>query len=100
MLFLAPFFLVGLAALAIPTLIHLVQRERKRPIEFPSLMFLRKIPYQSVQRRRVRNWPLFLLRVAAFTILVLAFARPFFRSDPNIALAASNAREVVIVLDQ
>ena len=51
MSFLTPLFLVGLSALAIPVLIHLIQRERKRVIEFPSLMFLRKIPYQSVRRR-------------------------------------------------
>ncbi len=100
MSFLAPLFLLGLAGLAIPTLIHLVQRERKRPIEFPSLMFLQRIPYQSVRRRRVRNWLLLLLRAAAIAMLVLAFARPFFRHDPNIVIASAGAREVVILLDQ
>jgi len=44
---------LGLAALAIPVFIHLIQRERKRVIEFPSLMFVRRIPYQSVRRRRI-----------------------------------------------
>ena len=33
----APLALVGLAALAIPVLIHLIQREKKRVVEFPSL---------------------------------------------------------------
>ncbi len=46
MSFLAPLFLVGLAALAVPVIVHLIQRERKDIIEFPSLMFIRKIPYQ------------------------------------------------------
>ena len=64
MSFLAPLFFVGLAAIAIPVLIHLIQRERKEVVYVPSLMFLRKIPYQSVQRRRVHNWLLLLLRVA------------------------------------
>ena len=49
--FVTPFILAGLAALAIPVAIHLIQRERKRVVEFPSLMFLRRIPYQSVRRR-------------------------------------------------
>src|SRR5205823_14019991 len=62
MTFLAPVFLAGLAALAIPLLVHLIQRERKRVVEFPSLMFLRRIPYQSVRRRRIRNWLLLALR--------------------------------------
>jgi hypothetical protein len=100
MAFLAPLFLAGLAALAIPVIIHLVQRERKQPIAFPSLMFVQRIPYQSVRRRRVRNWPLLLLRAAALALIALAFARPFFRSG---ALAAANvaagAREVVVLLD-
>ena len=52
MAFLTPFFLLGLGAIAIPVLIHLIQREKKRVVEFPSLMFVRRIPYQSVRRRR------------------------------------------------
>ena len=42
MAFLAPLFLLGLAALAVPVLIHLTQRERKQVVEFPSLMFLQQ----------------------------------------------------------
>jgi Aerotolerance regulator N-terminal/von Willebrand factor type A domain len=100
MSFLAPAFFLGLAAVAVPILIHLIQRERKEVIHFPSLMFLRRIPYQSVQRRKIHNWLLLLLRCAAIALLVLAFARPFLKQDPNRVSAASNgAREVVILLD-
>ncbi len=56
MSFLTPLFLVGLAGLAIPVILHLIQRERKNVVQFPSLMFLRRIPYQSVRRRRIRHW--------------------------------------------
>jgi hypothetical protein len=97
--FLTPLFLVGLSALAIPVLIHLIQRERKRVVEFPSLMFVRRIPYQSVRRRRIRHWALLMLRAAAVALIVLAFARPFFRRDAAV-IATGGAREVVILLDQ
>ncbi len=101
MAFLAPLFLLGLTALAVPVLVHLIQRERKTPIEFPSLMFVRRIPYQSVQRRRITNWPLFLLRCAAVVLIVLAFSRPFLSQTPvQAALATSGARDVVILLDR
>jgi Aerotolerance regulator N-terminal/von Willebrand factor type A domain len=100
MAFLTPAFLVALGALAIPVLIHLIQRERKRVVEFPSLMFVRRIPYQSVRRRRIRHWALLLLRAAAITLIVLAFARPFLRKDAEAIAAAGGARDVVIVLDQ
>ena len=100
MSFLAPAFFIGLAAIAVPILIHLIQRERKDVVHFPSLMFLRRIPYQSVKRRKIHNWLLLLLRCAAILLLVLAFARPFFTSDPGRVSASTNgAREVVILLD-
>ena len=36
--------MLGLAGLAIPVLLHLTQREKKQVVQFPSLMFLRRIP--------------------------------------------------------
>jgi len=100
MSFLTPLFLVGLSALAIPVLVHLIQRERKRVVEFPSLMFVRRIPYQSVRRRRIRHWALLLLRAAAIALIVAAFARPFLRQGASAAVATGGAREIVILLDQ
>src|SRR5262245_52352867 len=101
MSFLAPLFFAGLAAIAVPILVHLIQRERKDVIEFPSLMFIRRIPYQSVERRRIHNWFLLLLRVGAMALLVAAFSRPFFRVNPvKAAAATTGAREVVILLDR
>ncbi|MGE3520067.1 MAG: BatA domain-containing protein [Vicinamibacterales bacterium] len=101
MSFLSPFLLFGLGAIAVPVLVHLIQRERKRVIEFPSLMFVQKIPYQSVRRRRIRHWFLLLLRAAAIALIVAAFARPFFPASAAAALAATGgSREVVILLDR
>jgi hypothetical protein len=97
MSFLTPLFLLGLAGLAIPVLLHLIQRERRQIVAFPSLMFLRRIPYQSVQRRRIRNWLLLLMRLAALALIVLAFGRPFFRGTDPAVVAAGGAREVVIL---
>ena len=99
MSFLTPLFLLGLAGLAVPVIIHLIQRERKNVVQFPSLMFLQRIPYQSVQRRRIRNWPLLLLRLAALALIVAAFARPFFSRTPLAAAGVSGSREVVILID-
>jgi hypothetical protein len=63
--FLTPAFLAGLAALAIPVLVHLTNRPRSETVPFPSLMFLQKIPYRSVRRQslgtgsssRCAAWP-------------------------------------------
>jgi hypothetical protein len=100
MSFLTPLFLAGLAGLAIPVLLHLIQRERRNVVPFPSLMFIRRIPYQSVRRRRVRHWLLLAMRLAALALLVLAFGRPFFRSTDAATAAGSGAREIVVLLDR
>ena len=100
MSFLTPLFFAGLGTIAIPVLIHLIQRERKRVVEFPSLMFVRRIPYQSVRRRRIRHWALLMLRIAAIVLIVVAFARPFLRQSASAAVATAGAREIVIMLDQ
>jgi Mg-chelatase subunit ChlD len=100
MAFLSPLFFLGLGAIAIPVLVHLIQRERKRVVQFPSLMFVRRIPYQSVRRRRIRHWLLLAMRAAAIALLVAAFARPFFRQSAIAAAAAGGSREIVVLLDQ
>lgn len=99
MAFLAPLFLIGLAAIAVPVVIHMIQRERKEVIEFPSLMFVRRIPFHSFRRQRIRHWFLLLMRCAALILLIAAFARPFFKA-PALAAVTSGAREVVILLDR
>ena len=98
MAFLTPLFLAALAVLGAPLLLHMIQRQRTEVVEFPSLMFVRKIPFHSLRRQRIRHWVLLLLRCAAVALLIAAFARPFLRST---ALAvAGGGREVVILLDR
>src|SRR5262252_603295 len=99
MSFLAPLFLVASAAIAIPIFVHLIQREKKRVIQFPSLMFVQRIPYQSVRRRRIRHWALLAMRCAALLMIVAAFARPFLKQEAAAAAAIGGTRELVVLLD-
>ena len=99
MSFLAPLFFVALAGLAIPVLLHLTQREKKQVIRFPSLMFVRRIPYQSVRRRKIQNWLLLAVRLTALALLILAFARPLILSGNTPPAPGTGAREVVILVD-
>src|SRR5678815_1267205 len=97
--FLAPAFLAGLAAIAVPVIIHLINRERKVVVEFPSLMFLQRIPYRSVRRQKLRHLLLLAMRCLAIALVVAAFARPFFEKHAA-GIATTGAREVVILLDR
>ena len=100
MSFLTPLFLAGLAALAVPVLIHLINRERREVVEFPSLMFLQRIPYRSVRRQKLRHVFLLVMRCFALAMLVAAFARPFVRRPTAAAVAGAGARELVVLLDR
>ena len=101
MSFLAPLFLAGLVALAVPIFVHLINRERKEITEFPSLMFIQRIPYRSVRRQKIRNWLLFVMRCLALILLIAAFARPFLeRRFSQAAGALDTAREIVVLLDR
>ncbi|HEX5436148.1 MAG TPA: BatA and WFA domain-containing protein [Gemmatimonadaceae bacterium] len=98
---LSPWLLLGLGALAIPVLVHLMHRERKDVVFFPSLMFLERIPYQAVRRQRIRHWLLLVLRCLAVVLLVLAFARPFLaRAGASAVAGSGRARDIVILLDR
>src|SRR3954467_4235771 len=97
---LAPAFLAGLLAVAIPVIVHMIHRERRETIAFPSLMFLRKIPYRSVRRQKLRHLLLLALRCLALAIIAAAFARPFLRRAAGATASLSDARELVILLDR
>jgi hypothetical protein len=98
MSFLAPLFFAALLGLAIPVLLHLTQREKKQIVRFPSLMFVRRIPYQSVRRRKIQNWLLLMVRMAALALIILAFTRPLLDST-DVPTGGADAREMVILLD-
>ncbi|HTR79079.1 MAG TPA: BatA domain-containing protein, partial [Gemmatimonadaceae bacterium] len=98
--FLTPLFLAGLGALAVPVLIHLINRERRVVVAFPSLMFLHKIAYRSIRRQKIRHLLLLLMRCLALALLVAAFARPFIRHEAKPVVSTVGARELVLLIDR
>ncbi|MES2177573.1 MAG: BatA domain-containing protein [Gemmatimonadota bacterium] len=96
---LVPAFLVGLAAIVVPVILHLRHRDKDKPQIFPSLMFLELLPIRTAERRRITDWPLLLLRALALALLVMAFARPVF-SRGEAAERAKRVRAVVLMVDR
>ncbi|MFN0107267.1 MAG: BatA domain-containing protein [Blastocatellia bacterium] len=97
MSFLNPLFLLGLAAVAAPIIVHLVRRTKAPRVEFPSLMFVRRVPQKTIRKRMVQNWLLLALRCLAFLLLALAFVRPYFGSGE--ANEGQGKRANIILLD-
>src|SRR6266571_682836 len=76
--FLHPLALVGLAAAAIPALLHLLERRVPPEAEFPPLRYLSEAERKNARRLKLRHLLLLLLRTALIVLLVLAAARPLF----------------------
>ena len=76
MSFLAPLFLLGGLAIALPVLFHLVRRSSREKLVFSSHMFLKPSPPRMTRRKRLENIFLLLLRCLAVCILAVGFARP------------------------
>src|SRR5690606_41260075 len=79
--FLNPLALAALAAAAIPLIIHLFNFRRPRKVDFSSLEFVRELQKSTMQRVRIKQWLLLLLRMLAIACLVIAFARPTLTGD-------------------
>lgn len=75
--FLAPAFLAGLLAVAVPIALHLYRRRTDKVIDFPAVQMLPQAPVARQQRRRLRDLLLLALRVGALVLLAVSFARPY-----------------------
>lgn len=74
--FLYPAFLIGVASIAIPVVLHLLTQQAAPRVPFSAVRFLKRVPIED-SRRRLRELLLLALRVAALSLLAFAFARPF-----------------------
>ena len=99
MSFLAPLFLLGGLAMALPVIFHLIRRTTRERTAFSSLMFLRPTPPRLTRRSRLDDVLLLLLRCGVLALLALGFARPFFKTGATGDPAAAAARRVVVLVD-
>ncbi|NWG12765.1 MAG: BatA domain-containing protein [Acidobacteria bacterium] len=94
-----PFFLLGTLAASVPILLHLMKRSQSRRMEYPSLMFLRKISKRYIRMQKLRHLLLLLLRILALVLLALAFARPYLEVHRTAAASGAGSTTHIILLD-
>jgi hypothetical protein len=97
--FLNSAILFGLAAVAIPILIHLFTRKKTKFIDFSSLRFLKELQKRQIRRLKIRQILLLILRVLLVLFLVLAFARPALKETRGASLTSGAQLTAVIILD-
>jgi Aerotolerance regulator N-terminal/von Willebrand factor type A domain len=94
--FLAPWFLLGAAATALPIYLHLLRRHTTTPHPFSSLMFFEQRTQSSIRHRRLRYLLLLAFRLAVLLLLALAFANPYIKR----MVASSKDSRMLLVIDQ
>ena len=97
MIWLNPWAWIGLSALSVPILVHLLARRRAIRLTFPTLRFLPPSSRLSARRDRVSDLALLAVRAAVIFAAVAALAQPYlatpWRRD---AAVAPLARAVLV----
>ncbi len=94
--FLNPVLLFGLAGLAIPIAIHLVNRQRAVPLRFSSIRFIKRTTLQQKNRRSLTDLLLLLLRVAFLAAVIGALAGPLWEANSEGMPAIGETSETVV----
>ncbi len=98
MSFLNPALLAFTAAIAVPILIHLLNRRRFRQVRWAAMRFLRASIEKNRRRMELEDLILLALRCLVVFLLALALARPAIRAAS--AFFANGTSAAVIVLDR
>ena len=95
--FFAPALLFGLIALAIPPIVHLLNRRRFDVVDWAAMQFLHIS--ERTREDLLEQLLLMLLRMGVILILVFGLASPWLRLPWLARIAPRPSRDVVIVLD-
>lgn len=95
--FVSPAFLAALAAIAIPILIHLINRKKAVKWQFAAMEFLLRSHRKVVRRLQMKQFLLLLLRCLIIAAVAFAFARPFLKRARG--SSPTKARAIVLIID-
>lgn len=95
--FVAPMMLGGISLALLPLIAHLLHRNARRPVVFPSIRLLRVSSASQSSLFRLRRRVLLAVRTLAVLLIVLAFAEPLWSGDAGADAAAGGS--TVVVLD-
>lgn len=97
-MFLNPLMLLGMSAVSVPIVIHLLNRRKFERVRWAAMRFLRASIEQNRRRLRIEDLLLLILRCAIVALLALALARPAFRSA-SVGLFGQAGVTAIILLD-
>lgn len=74
--FLSPLFLIGLLAITLPLIAHLISRKTSRKKSFPAVRFLISTQGDLTSTSKIKDLFFLLLRALILVLIVLLFAKP------------------------
>lgn len=93
------FVVAGALAMAIPIIIHILNRRRFKTITWAAMEFLLRAMRKNRRRLRFEQWLLLATRCLLVLLLGLALARPLGCQNAAVALMGGHAGMSVIVID-
>jgi hypothetical protein len=90
-----PWFLLGLLAVAIPVIIHLLQLRRPQRLSFTNTAFIKEVELVTIRHRKVQQLLILLARSLAVAFLVLVFCQPFIPAENKEASISEGAAILV-----
>jgi hypothetical protein len=93
------FVLPGAALIALPVIIHLINRMRYRRVRFAAMEFLLVSQQRNRRKLLIEQLLLLFLRILAVLLLVALIARPFFDPSQLAILAGQKTHHVVLIDD-
>jgi hypothetical protein len=97
MTLLAPLFLAGLAAVALPIWLHRLKTRSPETEPFSSTMLLEVSEQRVHVRKELRYWLLLCLRVLLLVLLALAFAQPIWERPPRVLAGSAPTQHLILV---
>lgn len=94
-----PGLLAGAALIAVPILIHLLNKRRFRIVDWAAMDLLRQADRKNRRRLRLEDLLILLLRCLAVILLALLVARPIMTASASLARVTGARTERIVVLD-
>ena len=92
---LLPLYLLGLCGLLLPWILHRFSHHEPPVQAFPSTQFLEATQPPATSKRKIKHWPLLLLRLLFLSILCFLFAQPWLK-DSQSTTPASQLQLLVV----
>jgi len=91
-----PLYLIGLAFISIPVILHLFNLQKANKVKFSSLLFVKQVKESDIKRLKLKDLLLLIIRILYITFIVLAFSGLHIKSRLNFIGNEKNKTAIII----